>query len=48
MMSEVLVAGISAPLLAGEVISSSEWVATALIVLATTIEITTTMEKPRV
>ena len=44
MMSEVLVAGISAPLLAGEVISSTEWVATALIVLATTIELTTTIE----
>lgn len=41
MMSEVLVAGISAPLLAGEVISSTEWVATALIVLAAVIEITT-------
>lgn len=41
MMSEVLVAGISAPLLAGELISTLEWVATALIVFAAALEITT-------
>jgi drug/metabolite transporter (DMT)-like permease len=41
MMSEVLVAGISAPLLAGEIISVTEWFATALIVLAAVMEITT-------
>lgn len=44
MMSEVLVAGISAPLLAGEVISVTEWFATALIVLAAVMEITTATE----
>lgn len=44
MMSEVLVAGISAPLLAGEIISVTEWLATALIVLAAVMEITTASE----
>ena len=39
MMSEVLVAGISAPLVAGEVISLVEWGAGMLIVTATLIEV---------
>lgn len=46
MMSEVLVAGISAPLLAGELISMLEWIATAMIVLAATLEITTPESTP--
>jgi len=47
MMSEVLVAGISAPLLAGEIITAKEWLATALIVFAATLEITTPQEPVR-
>ncbi len=39
MMSEVLVAGLSAPLLAGEVISITEWFAGSLIISATFIEV---------
>ncbi len=39
MMSEVLVAGISAPLIAGESISAVEWTAGFLIVAATLIEV---------
>ena len=42
MMSEVLVAGISAPLLAGEKITSLEWLAGALILTATVIEVYST------
>ncbi len=41
MMSEVLVAGITAPLLAGEVLSGKEWVAAGLILAAGIIEVTT-------
>ncbi len=40
MMSEVLVAGITAPLLAGETLSGRELVAAALIILAGVIEVT--------
>ena len=39
MMSEVLVAGISAPLLAGESIAIIEWIAGLLIITATVIEV---------
>lgn len=41
MMSEVLVAGISAPLLAGETVSGREWIAAALIIIAGIIEVST-------
>lgn len=41
MMSEVLVAGISAPLIAGEILTSSELLAASLIILAGVIEVTT-------
>jgi drug/metabolite transporter (DMT)-like permease len=41
MMSEVLVAGISAPLLAGEVLSGTEWLAGCLIILAGVLEVST-------
>lgn len=46
MMSEVLVAGISAPLLAGETLSPVEWLAGALIVLAGLLEISTPVASP--
>ncbi len=39
MMSEVLVAGISAPLIAGEAVTATEWFAGSLIILATIIEV---------
>jgi len=42
MMSEVLVAAISAPLLAGEAISAIEWLAGLLIITATVIEVFST------
>jgi drug/metabolite transporter (DMT)-like permease len=41
MMSEVLVAGISAPLIAGETLSGAELLAAALIILAGVVEVTT-------
>lgn len=44
MMSEVLVAGISAPLLAGESISTTEWLAGFIIISATVIEVYSTNE----
>ena len=44
MMSEVLVAGISAPLIAGESISLHEWFAGAMILTATVIEVYGTPE----
>lgn len=44
MMSEVLVAGVSAPLLAGESISVIEWLAGFLIITATLIEVYSTPE----
>lgn len=44
MMSEVLVAGISAPLLAGESISLLEWLAGLLIIAATVVEVYSTTE----
>lgn len=40
MMSEVLIAGITAPLLAGETLSGTEWLAAGLILLAGIIEVT--------
>jgi len=46
MMSEVLVAGISAPLLAGESISPIEWFAGLLILTATVIEVYSAPAKP--
>ena len=46
MMSEVLVAGISAPLLAGEAISAIEWMAGTLIITATLIEVYSSPEEP--
>jgi len=45
MMSEVLVAGISAPLFAGEPISLTEWFAGLLILAATVIEVYSAPEK---
>ncbi len=41
MMSEVLVAGISAPLIAGEVLTGIEWIAGSLIILAGVLEVST-------
>ncbi len=41
MMSEVLVAGISAPLIAGEMLSGIEWLAGCLIVMAGILEVST-------
>ena len=46
MMSEVLVAGITAPLLVGETLSGREWLAAALIILAGVIEVTSPVERP--
>lgn len=45
MMSEVLVAGITAPLLLGETLSGREWLAAALIILAGVIEVTSPVER---
>lgn len=42
MMSEVLVAGVTAPLLAGETLLGKEWLAAGLILLAGIIEVTST------